>query len=228
MKQIMKPIFHPPAGRDNPGGHLPCAVRSRADGHLRQHRFFGMSAELHGARASQRPGNSEIDPVATFQCVARGGAHPVRAPGRRGEKYLALRRARTALSRAHPLDPERLQEANSGKRGVRRGLRASSPPRLGRGRRSLTAGLRASTPLAHIDEAPCDRRRRRHGGRHEVRAAAVALAALEIAVRGRGAALARARACPGSWRGTSSSRARAIRSRRRGRSCRGPRPRPAP
>src|SRR5258708_11879404 len=97
--------------RDNPGGYFPCAVRSRADRHLRQHRFFAMSAKLRGVRANQRPDHSEIDPVATFQRVARGGAHPVRAARRRSEEYLSLRRARTALSRAHPVHPEPPQKA---------------------------------------------------------------------------------------------------------------------
>ena len=73
---------------------------------------------------------------------------------------------------------------------------------------------RRSVPLAHVDELPGDRRRRRHRRRHQMRAALEALAALEVAVRGRGAALARLRACPGSSPGTSSSPARAIRSPR--------------
>jgi hypothetical protein len=41
-----------------------------------------------------------------------------------------------------------------------------------------------SVPLPHIDEMAGDRRRRRHGGRDEVRAALEALPSLEIAVRG--------------------------------------------
>src|SRR5258708_18237876 len=48
----------------------------------------------------------------------------------------------------------------------------------------------ASTPAPHIDELAGDRGCRRHGRRHQMRAAFIALAALEIAVRGRGAALA--------------------------------------
>jgi MFS family permease len=50
--------------------------------------------------------------------------------------------------------------------------------------------------LAHIRQPPGHRRRRRHGGAHQVRAPAAALAALEVAVRGGGAALARR-----SWSG---------------------------
>src|SRR5258705_13645936 len=47
-----------------------------------------------------------------------------------------------------------------------------------------------STPTPHIDEPAGYRGCRRHGRRHQMRAAFIALAALEIAVRGRGAALA--------------------------------------
>src|ERR1700733_16018131 len=47
----------PPARRDNAGGHLPCALRSRPDRDLRQDRFFRMPAELHDASAHQRPDN---------------------------------------------------------------------------------------------------------------------------------------------------------------------------
>src|SRR5713226_3119318 len=49
---------------------------------------------------------------------------------------------------------------------------------------------RASAPTPHIDELAGYRGCRRHGRRHQMRAAFIALAALEITVRGRGAALA--------------------------------------
>src|SRR6266581_7451324 len=48
-----------------------------------------------------------------------------------------------------------------------------------------------SSPLANVDEVPCDRRRCGHLRAHEVGPAARALPPFEIAVRGRSAALAR-------------------------------------
>jgi hypothetical protein len=47
------------------------------------------------------------------------------------------------------------------------------------------------TPVANVDEAAGDRRRRRHRRRHEMRAALETLTPFEIAIRSRGAALAR-------------------------------------
>src|SRR5579871_5934793 len=105
---IHEAAVSPPAGRDNAGRHFPCAFRSRADRHLCEYRLFRVSAELRRAGANQRPDDSKIDFIATFQCASRGRAHPVGAPGRGSEKSLALRRTRAALSRADPLDSERL------------------------------------------------------------------------------------------------------------------------
>src|SRR2546421_1855007 len=55
----------------------------------------------------------------------------------------------------------------------------------------VIGSIAALAPAANVDEVALDRRRRRHLGRDEVRAAAAALAALEVSVRGRRAALAR-------------------------------------
>src|SRR6266403_5891408 len=54
----------------------------------------------------------------------------------------------------------------------------------------MARGARASAPTPHIDELAGYRGCRRHGRRHQMRAAFITLAALEIAVRGRGATLA--------------------------------------
>src|SRR5579872_456947 len=57
--------------------------------------------------------------------------------------------------------------------------------------RCTASGTRGLVPLPHVDEPSGNRGRRRHGWRHQVRAALVTLAAFEVAVRGRSAALAR-------------------------------------
>src|SRR5260221_12314109 len=54
-----------------------------------------------------------------------------------------------------------------------------------------------SSPLAHVDEVPCDRCRGRHFRAHQMSPSARPLPALEIAVGGRGAALARLEAVGG-------------------------------
>src|SRR5579862_3981888 len=51
--------------------------------------------------------------------------------------------------------------------------------------------ISSSLPFADVDEMPCNRRRRRHRGTHQMRTATLALTPLEVAIRGAGTSLSR-------------------------------------